>query len=237
MSATTQPWTPADLATLAQIYPHMRTKDVAVRMGRTEQGINYKAWALKIRKTPEYLVSRFAGRLQPNQVAPVGLTTRFPRGNVPWNAGHKGWQAGGLSVGTQFKAGGLPRNTQPIGSYRLVDHKGSGPRLEKKVREVPGSNDKRWTPVSRLVWEAANGPVPRGHLVVFKAGMVTTVLEHITLDRLECITRAQHASRNHPRNKSPEIRRLVQLKGAITRQVNRITRAHEAQQQPQGQPA
>ncbi len=237
MSATTQPWTPADLATLARIYPHMRTKDVAVRMGRPESGINYKAWALKIRKTPEYLASRMAGRLQPGEPAPVGLGSRFPRGNVPWNAGRKGWQAGGLSVVTQFKPGGQPLNTQPVGSYRLVKHKACGPRLERKTSESKGSNDKRWTPVSRLVWEAAHGPVPKGHLVVFKPGMVTTVLEQITLERLECITRAQHASRNHPRNKSPEIGRLVQLKGAITRQVNRITRAHEAQQQPQGQPA
>lgn len=80
----------------------------------------------------------------------------------------------------------------------------------------------------RLVWEAANGPVPAGHIVVFKPGMRTVVLEEITLDRVELITRAENARRNHPRSRDPELGRLVQLKGAITRQVNRIAR--EAQE-------
>jgi hypothetical protein len=52
----------------------------------------------------------------------------------------------------------------------------------------------------------------------------------ITADKLECISRAQHAHRNHPRNKSPELAKLAQLKGAITRQVNRINREHEERQ-------
>lgn len=64
--------------------------------------------------------------------------------------------------------------------------------------------------------------------MVFKPGMKTAVLEEITLDRVECISLAENARRNHPRNKHPEYARLVQLRGAITRQVNRINR--EAQE-------
>ena len=60
-------------------------------------------------------------------------------------------------------------------------------------------------------------------------GMKTAVEAEVTADRLECITRAENAHRNHPRNRDPELGRLVQLKGAITRQVNRIAR--EAQEQ------
>ena len=58
--------------------------------------------------------------------------------------------------------------------------------------------------------------------------MRTNVLEEITVDRLECISMAENAQRNHPRSRNPELARLVQLKGAITRQVNRI--AKESQQ-------
>jgi hypothetical protein len=97
------------------------------------------------------------------------------------------------------------------------------------MNDLPGPNHVRWHPVHRLVWEAAHGPVPKGSICVFKPGRRTTVLEEITLDRIEIITRAQNAARNHPRARSPELARLVQLKGAITRQVNRITR--EAAQQ------
>jgi hypothetical protein len=82
--------------------------------------------------------------------------------------------------------------------------------------------------VHRLVWEAAHGPIPKGQSCASSEGMKTAVLEEITADRLECITRAEHAKRNHPRSHDPELGRLVQLKGAITRQVNRITR--EAQE-------
>jgi hypothetical protein len=85
---------------------------------------------------------------------------------------------------------------------------------------------RRWKAVHRLVWEAANGPIPAGHIVVFKPGTKTVAEAEITADKLECITRTENLRRNHPRNKSPELGRLVQLKGAITRQVNRIAREH-----------
>ncbi len=238
MSASTNPWTPEALANLVHHYPHMRTKDLAAQLGRKEQGVAYKAWSLGVHKSPEYLSSLMSGRMQAGKPLPGSAATQFVPGGKPWNAGRKGWQAGGASVSTQFKAGQKPHTTMPVGSYRLCFHKASGfSRLEQKTSEAQGANHKRWTPVARLVWEAAHGAVPKGCIVVFKPGIGTNVLELITLDRLDCITRGQHASRNHPRSKDPEMGRLVQLKGAITRQVNRITRAHEAQQQTQGQTA
>ena len=114
----------------------------------------------------------------------------------------------------------------PIGSYRVMTEKNGRQHLEQKVSEEKGPSHKRWTPVTRLVWEVANGPVQAGHIVVFKPGLNTIDAYLITLDRVELITRAQHAQRNHPRNKSPELGKLYQLKGAITRQVNRINREH-----------
>ena len=75
-----------------------------------------------------------------------------------------------------------------------------------------------------LVWQAAHGPVPKGHIVVFKPGRRSAELSRIILDAVECISRAEHARRNHPRSKSPELGRLVQLRGAITRQINKRSR-------------
>lgn len=43
----------------------------------------------------------------------------------------------------------------------------------------------------------------------------------ITIDRLECITRAENLRRNGVW-RDPELGKLYQLKGAIARQVNRI---------------
>lgn len=78
------------------------------------------------------------------------------------------------------------------------------------------------------MWAAAHGPIPPRHIVVFKPGHKTTKPEHITADKLECITRAENARRNHPISHSPELAKLVQLKGAITRQVNRIRKESQA---------
>ena len=147
--------------------------------------------------------------------------------NQPHNAGRKGWQAGGRSVQTQFRkgqmAGQAARNYKPIGSLRI----NADGYLERKVTDAHPVPARRWVGVHRLVWEAAHGPVPRSHVVRFRAGMFTNVLEEITLDRLELISRAEHARRNHPVSRDPEYARLVQLKGAITRQVNRIAREHK----------
>ena len=126
-------------------------------------------------------------------------------------------------------SGAAQHNYVPIGSLRI----NADGHLERKVTDNPALYPaRRWEPVYRHVWEAANGPIPEGHLVIFRPGMKTTKEEEITVDRLECITRAENARRNHPRTRSPELARLVQLKGAITRQVNRINR--EAEQASKG---
>jgi hypothetical protein len=122
----------------------------------------------------------------------------------------------------------MPHTAQPVGSYRVVTHQSGAQHLERKTSTTKGANHMRWTPVARLVWQAAHGPVPPGHIVVFKPGQKTLVLQDITLDRIECISRKENARRNHPSSSNPELARLIQLKGAITRQVNRINQESRA---------
>jgi hypothetical protein len=154
------------------------------------------------------------------------VATQFKPGQESWNKGVKG--VVGVQEAcraTQFKAGQTPHNTRPIGSYRL-NKEG---HLQQKISDAKGSNSKRWRGVAELIWCAANGPLPDKHMVVFKPGMFTNKLEEITLDRVECISLRENALRNYARRYPIEIRRLHQLKGAITRQVNRIKKesSHE----------
>lgn len=158
---------------------------------------------------------------------PNSIASRFKPGGTPWNKGRKGWTAQGSELG-HFKKGNMPLNWQPIGTYRIT----KDDDLQIKWRDCPGANHLRWKPVSRLVWEAHHGLIPDGMIVVFKAGTRSTQLEHIRIEHLECISRGEHARRNHPRTKSPELGRLVQIKGAITRQVNRIAREAESTTTP-----
>lgn len=213
-------WTEQETATLRAMYPSTRTADIAALLGIDLELVYRRANMLRVRKNPEFFARDKCGRIFKG--GKLGQATQFAPGQKPWNAGRKGWQAGGRGVDTQFCAGALPPTTLPIGSLRVITSKNGNQHLERKVREVPGAAHKRWTPVARLVWEAAHGPVPNGSIVVFEPGQRTVVLDEITLDRLELITRAQNAARNHPNRRSPELGKLIQLKGAITRQVNRI---------------
>jgi len=226
-------WTMPELARLRALYPHYSTPQVASMLGRSAGSVYNKALVLGLHKTPEYLATESSGRIQRGRKHPRMVASQFKPGLRPWNTGLKGWTAPG-SEATQFKPGTKPVTTMALGSLRICDG-----QLQRKMSETPGPNHRRWVPVSRLVWQAERGPIPPGHIVVFRAGMATTELDHITIDKLDCITRAENARRNHPRNKHPELARLVQLKGAITRQVKRITQeaAEQARQQQAHQPA
>jgi len=98
--------------------------------------------------------------------------------------------------------------------------------LERKVTDDPSFvPNRRWVSVHRLVWEAAHGPVPQGHAVVFLPGRRTADLASITLDGLELVSRAELMRRNSYHTRYPkEVAQLIQLKGALNRKINRRSR-------------
>lgn len=155
---------------------------------------------------------------------PNSVATQFKPGQTPWNKGTH-YQAGGRSAETRFRPGQLRgvalHNYVPIGTLRIT----ADGLLERKITDDPALYPaRRWVAVHRLVWQAAHGPIPDGHIVVFKPGQATTVEAEITPERLECITRRENMRRNNLHTRMPtDMVRLYQLKGAITRQVNRIT--------------
>lgn len=220
-------WTGHELEVLRRMYPDFTAAAVGRLLNRAPGSVHRKAVELGIGKSEAFKASDRSGRIQRGKQLPSMVATQFKPGLTPWNKGTH-YVAGGRSAETRFKKGRLAheaRNYVPIGSHRIS----KDGYLERKVTDDPSLYPtRRWTPVARIVWEQHNGPIPEGHMVVFLPGRFTNKLEEITVDRLECISRGENARRNHPRNKHPELARLVQLKGAITRQVNRINR--EAQE-------
>src|SRR5690606_23118386 len=99
--------------------------------------------------------------------------------------------SGGRSPQTQFRPGRQPHNAKPVGALRVADG-----ILQRKVSMTGRTAGDRWRSEHELVWIAAHGPIPEGHIVRFLPGMATTDPEQITADRLECISRAQNMSRN-----------------------------------------
>ena len=207
-------WTKGQVETLRSLYPNFKTEDVAFMLGHSLEATYRKANSLGIRKTDAFLASGCAGRLDGIR----GGATRFQKGIVPWNKGVKG--AAGVQPAcraTQFKPGQSPANTLPIGSTKF-DKSGV---LLQKVSNAKGNNSARWRAVHELVWIRANGPVPAKHIVVFKPGMRTNVLEEITIDRVECISLAENMKRNTRHNLPPELNKVVQLRAVLTRQINK----------------
>jgi hypothetical protein len=211
-------WAEDEIATLKSRYPRERTEDLAAVLGRPVKSVYAKANELGLNKSSEFLASPASGRTTGRQ----GGATRFPKGHQPWNKGSH-FVAGGRSAETRFTKGQQPHNTQPIGSYRM-DKDGT---LQRKISNDKGSNSKRWRGVHELVWIAANGPVPPKHIVVFKPGMRTNVLEEITADKVECISFAENMKRNTRHNLPKEVNQVIQLRAVLTRHINKRSKNHE----------
>ena len=207
-----KPWTTIELEFLRANYPHVRSADLAAALERTLTSVYGMAKELGLSKSAEFLASPASGRTNVQQ----SVSGRFKPGIVPWNKGTN-FAAGGRSVETRFKPGQSPKNTMPIGSYRIAPD-GS---LQRKTSNAKGSNSMRWRGVHELVWVAANGPVPAGHIVRFKPGMRTTDPDQVTLDKVECISLADNMRRNTRHNLPKELADLIALRGALTRQINK----------------
>ena len=203
-------WTTSQLSLLVQHYPHKRTSDLVSVIGRNMESIYRKANQMGIKKSEAFLTSDQAGRLDGVR----GGATRFRQGQEAWNKGMKGLDLGGKE--TQFKpghrGGQAARLYMPIGTERIS----KDGYLERKINDgMPFQ--KRWRAVHLLVWEAANGPLPASHAIAFKDGNK----QNINVDNLECISRADLMRRNTVHNLPKELAELAQLRGALTRQINK----------------
>jgi hypothetical protein len=218
-------WPKKSVAALKRRYPHEPTAAIAADLGVTVSACYQKARNLGIKKSAEYLASPAACRLRRGDN--VGAAGRFQPGLIPWNKGTH-FVAGGRSAETRFKPGQDPHTTLPVGSYRL-DKQGT---LQRKIGTAKGNNSKRWRGVHELVWIEANGPVPPGHICVFKPGLRTNVLELITAEKVECITLAENMRRNSYHTRYPkEIGLAIQARGALIRKINRATKENHVHDQ------
>ncbi len=214
------PFGPEEDARLRELFPVNATREVAALLGRTESAVSQRANRIGVGKCPEYLATK-AFRF--NGSEPQSVASRFKPGQAPPNKGlRRPGYAPGRMAETQFhkgRAASDARNYQPIGAERIT----RDGILERKVSDdLSVYPAKRWLPVTRIVWEAAHGPIPSGHAVVFKPGRKTIGAALITADALEMMTRAELMRRNSYHTRYPkEVALLIQLKGALNRKINR----------------
>ena len=211
-------WTDDQVDYLRRHYADTLTVDLAAVLGLRAERILAKANGMGLHKSRALIAETARQRtLTPGHGS---MDSRIQLGAVPWNKGIKGAR---VSPATEFKSGNRPHTWVPVGSYRI----NADGYLDRKICDE-GDSTRRWQPVHRLLWIDAHGEIPAGHIVVFKPGRRTADLAQITLDSIELVTRAENMRRNsYHTNYPPELRSLVQLRGALNRTINR--KAKEAE--------
>lgn len=213
--------TAAELELVRLRFPTTRTPDLAQALGVVSHQVERMARKLGLKKDPAWLNGPSGGRLNGQQ----GGGFRFQPGHKPWTTGLK--MGAEWAKPTQFKPGHRTHNHKPVGSLRLA----SIGYLQIKLTDT-GYAPHDWVMYHRHVWQQAHGPIAEGHMVVFRDGRRRTAPEDITLDALECITQAEHMRRQTIHRHGPEVAALVQLRGALARQINRRQQAQaQAEQQ------
>lgn len=204
-------WAQREDAIMRLHYPHEDDATLQSILRRSRTQIYARANVLGLHKSVAYMQE---SRAQASaRLLESGKAFRFPKGSIPPNKGQKGIHH---SPATEFKKGNRPQSWKPIGTYRI----NADGYLDRKITDE-GLPKRRWVGVHRLVWMQHHGPIPPGHIVCFKDGMRTTALEEITVDRLELITLAENMRRNTFHNWPKPLAQLVQLRGALVRQINR----------------
>lgn len=206
-------WTTKEVEILRQDYPDTSTKVLAERFSATVDAVYRKAWALGLKKSAKYLASPAACRLRRGDN--VGKAFRFRPGHKPHNTGKKGWQAGGNARKTQFRPGHRGGKAaalyRPIGAERITK---DGYLQRKMNDDMP--LQRRWKMVHNLIWEEANGPIPKSHIVVFLNGNK----QDLRLDNLELISRKENMRRNTIHRYPPELKSTIRLAGKLRRAID-----------------
>jgi hypothetical protein len=137
-----------------------------------------------------------------------GRDGRIRPGNVPFNKGRKGYCSPGSEKGW-FKPGHMPFNTMSLGSERVS----ADGYVEIKYSEKRGPPKNRWKGKHVLIWEKANGPVPKGHVIIFADGN----RRNFKLRNLELVSRKELAVLNHSNMLAPKNEVITKISVNIAR--------------------
>jgi len=208
-------WTALEDRLLRVCYAHLRAYDLAEAIGVSEQSVYNRAHKLGLLKC---LYGPWNKGLQGYDAGGRSGDTRYGPGNTPWNKGKKGWTAGGRSAETRFKKGNRPHTWVPIGSERVT----SEGYLQRKMTDT-GCTRRDWVSVHILLWQEHHGPVPAGHIVVFR----NRNRRDVRIENLELIDRAENCRRNSIHRYPPELKQAIRAAGKLNRTIR--SKDHEKQ--------
>lgn len=135
---------------------------------------------------------------------------KFAKGQVPWNKGATGLHVGKKNV-TSYQPGTAHPRYKPVGTERR-DQDGL------MIKTASG----KWVPKKRYVFEQHNGPIPRGHVVLFGDGDD----ENYDPANLVLVSRAELMVMNHEHliKDNAELTRLGKLIADVIIETNKKAR-------------
>ncbi len=110
-----------------------------------------------------------------------------------------------------FKPGANPSNTKHDGALCI-----RGDKLGNQYQFIRLSAA-NWIPLHRHNWMQINGAIPKGMKLVFKDGDTL----NCSINNLELLTAAELMKRNSFHNYPKPLAMMVQLRGALNRQINK----------------
>lgn len=134
-------------------------------------------WLRENCELPNYLITELF-----NQTFGLNYTQRRLEG-VKTKHGIRNPNHGLQRFVSGYKKGQVPFTWVPVGTERTTS---VGGYTEVKVRDGEGLNN--WEFKHRMVWESANGPIPKGHIVIFADGDI----KNCELSNLRLILRGQN---------------------------------------------
>lgn len=181
---------------LEENYIKIPTKRMGKMLGRAESVARQRLKVLGLVVPPE-IVSKFKQE------------SYFKKGNISHNKGKKMPKRVYEKIkGSMFKKGHASHNKLPLGSQRVT----KDGYLEIKTREP-----NKWEAYHRLMWEETFGQIPKDGVIRF----VTNDKMNVHPFNLELINRSKNMKLNSYHNYPKEIQLVIQLQGALTRQINK----------------
>jgi hypothetical protein len=190
---------------IVEYYPHNSTKVLSVATGLSASQVSYLAYKLGLKKSDEYRAKMKKERSE--KISLYGKATRFKKGNKPVNKGNRmPSEAYAKCQATMFKKGNKPHNYNPIGTEKTT---------EDGYIKVKTNDPNVWEFKHRLVWEQANGPIPKGFNVQFK----DKNRANVELQNLYLISRAEQIDQNTILRYPAEVRKAIRAHNKLTKTI------------------
>ena len=216
-------WTSKEINYLQQHYPDRRSADIAKELNRSLCSVYSQARILGLKKSKQFMDSEWSGRN--NVLQEGGKAHRFPKGHTPYNKGKKqseymDSETIEKSAKTRFQNGHKPHNTKYDGALSIRKDSYGIAYIYIRVAE------EQWELLHRKIWEQHYGPIPKRYNVVFK----DKDQANLDINNLELVSNQELMERNSYHNRYPkELAKLIQAKGALNRQINKILKNEQQQ--------